>query len=130
MFSGYELLVIKNWAVTGMEILQGHLQSAIFTPAEKEDKRREYAALESLIEEARSLLEEYVSVDPDHMGHMLCVCDEYKHLMREKCEDGVLSTEEYACECYQIGYMQGRLELGLLTEKDISVIEEWEDCLE
>lgn len=126
MFSGYELLVIKNWAVTGMEILQGHLQSAIFTPAEKEDKRREYAALDSVIEETKRIQTEYVSVDADQLGHCLWVLEEYSKWLKEQLDTAEISTEDYAAERYQIGYMQARVELGFLTWDDIHVLEEWE----
>lgn len=130
MFSGFELTVIKSWALSGQEILKGHLNSAIFTHAEKEDKRREYAALESIIETSRRIQTEYVSVDADHLGHIIFICDEYKHYVHEQCEDGNLSAGDYAAECYQIGYIQGRAEIGLLSTRDINVVDEWENALE
>lgn len=130
MFSVFELTVIKSWALTGKEILEKHLNSEVFTHAEKEDKRREYAALDSIIETARMLQAAYVSIDADHLGHVIFIIDEYKHYVKELLDTAEMSTEDYAAECYQIGYMQGRAELGLLSEKDLNVINEWESSLE
>ena len=130
MFSVFELTVIKSWALTGKEILEKHLNSEVFTHAEKEDKRREYAALNSIIETARMLQASYVSIDADHLGHVIFIIDEYKHYVKELLDTAEMSTEDYAAECYQIGYMQGRAELGLLSEKDLNVINEWESSLE
>ena len=72
MFSGFELTVIKSWALTGKDILLGHLQSSMFTHSEKEGKRREYEALESIIETVCGLQTDYVSMDADHLGHIIC----------------------------------------------------------
>lgn len=130
MFSGFELTVIKSWALSGKEILKDHLNCNIFTFSEKEDKRREYAALESIIEEVCRMQTEYVSVDADQLGHLICVCDDYKHYVHEQCEDGKLSAEDYAEECYQIGYMQARIGAGLLTAEDTTTLYEWEMTLE
>lgn len=130
MFSGFELTVIKSWALTGKDILIGHLQSEVFTHDEKEDKRREYNALESIIDTAKTLQTKYANVDADHMGHMIFVLDEYKHYVKELLDTAEISTEDYAAECYAIGYIQGRAEIGLLSEKDINIISEWENTLE
>ena len=129
MFSGFELTVIKSWVLTGKEILQGHLNSPCFTHSEKEDKRREYAALESITEEVRRIQTEYVSLDADHIGYLLGVIEKYHEWVNEQVQCAEMSTLDYAEEKYQIGYMQGRLELGLLTSDDIGVINEWEESL-
>lgn len=126
MFSGFELTVIKSWAAEGKDILAEHLQCPIFTPAEKEDKRREYAALESIIEEAKRIQTEYVCLDADHLCYMMAVLDEYKNYEKDLLDRAELSTEDYAVVCYQIGYMQGRMELGLLSASDVEVIQDWE----
>lgn len=130
MFSGFELTVIKSWALTGKDILLGHLQSEVFTHGEKEDKRREYNALESIIDTAKELQTKYANVDADHLGHMIFILDEYKHYVKELLDTAEMSTEDYAAECYAIGYLQGRAEIGLLSEKDINIIDEWENELE
>lgn len=130
MFSGFELTVIKSWAAVGKDLLKDQLNSSIFTHSEKEDKRREYAALDSVIEETKRIQTEYVNVDADHLGHLLGVCSKYQEYIREQVDTAEMSTLDYAAEMYQIGYMQGRAELGLLTEDDMGVIMEWEDTLE
>lgn len=130
MFSVFELTVIKSWALTGKEILEKHLNSEVFTHAEKEDKRREYAALDSIIEEAKRVQTEYVSLDADHMGHLLFICDEYLGYLNEQCQDGILSAVEYATGTYQVGRIQRGLELGMITAEDINGLNEWENKLE
>lgn len=130
MFSGFELTVIKSWALTGKEILKDHLNSSHFTHSEKEDKRREYSALESIIEEVRNIQAEYAVMDPDDMIHLFSTVEKYREYIAEQLETAEIGAGDYAAEMYQIGYMQGRIEIGLLTSDDVGVINEWEDSLE
>lgn len=129
MFSGFELIVIKSWALTGREQLQARLQDEGRAPRDKENMQREYDALGSIIDTVRGIQKEYVGVDADHQGHMLSVLEAYADYVKELLYTAEMSTEDYAEEYYQIGYMQGRLELGLVSRDDISVIDDWEDIL-
>ena len=129
MFSSTELTALKSWAIEGMEILKGHLQCKIFTHAEKEDKRREYYVLESAVQEICRWQSEYVSVDAEQLGHMLFICDEYKHYAYELCESGKISAKEFAEVCYMIGQLVVKIELGALTAVDTTELYEWEMTL-
>ena len=126
MFSGFELTVIMKWAKTGKDILISHLNSPLFTHEEKEDKRREYDALDSIIEETKRIQTEYVSLDADHLCYMMAMLEKYHAWVNEQVKNAEMSTMDYGAAKYQIGYMQGRLELGLLTSDDVEVIQEWE----
>lgn len=130
MFSGYELVVIKSWAKEAKEILKGHLNSKIFTHEEKEDKRREYAALEEIIETTKHIQTTYADLDADHLGHLLQVCEAHGNYVRDLVERAEMTTMDFAQEMYCIGYMQGRAEIGLLTMEDVEVIESWETDIE
>lgn len=72
---------------------------------------------------------DYVSLDADHLGHLFVVVDKYHAWVNVQLDHAELSARDYGAEKYQIGYMQGRLETGMLTAKDINVIEEWESLL-
>lgn len=71
-----------------------------------------------------------VSLDADHLGHLFVVVDKYHNWVNKQLERAELSTRDYGAEKYDIGYMQGRLELGMLTAKDVEVIEGWESKIE
>lgn len=126
MFSGFELSVIMKWAKTGKDILISHLNSPLFTHEEKEDKRREYDDLNSIVETVENIHKEYICVDPDHLMELLGLCHGYYKHVQHKCEEGLCGATDSMQLTYQIGYMQGRLELGYITESDLNVLKEWE----
>lgn len=130
MFSSLELQAIKDWAEVGKTMLSDHMSSKVFTDKEKLGKLSEYETLESVIETVEDIQATFISVDADHVMHMLNICKQYNDKVKKQCEEGYLSAEDYAAERYAIGYMQGRLELGLVIAKDLIVITEWEDSLE
>lgn len=130
MFSHYELEVIETWAAVGLDILEGHMECSIYTEAEKQDKQREYEALGSIIGQVTSLQAEFTQLDADHVIHLLEVCARYQEHIKEQVDKAEIATEDYGSEMYQIGYMQGRAELGLLTSGDVAVIEQWEEELD
>lgn len=72
----------------------------------------------------------FVSLDADHLGHLLVVISKYHDLINEQGETAEIAFMDFGVEKYQIGYLQSRAELGLLTQEDINVIEEWESALE
>lgn len=127
MFSGTELTMIKSWAESGKEILTGHLRSKFYTDKEKEAKRAEYATLESIIAEATEMQTEYENMDADHMVHCMEVLNKYHEWVNEQYQTAEMMSEDYGAEKYTIGYIQGRLELGIVTEGMLSIIGEWEE---
>lgn len=130
MFSGYELVVIKSWAKEAKEILKGHLNSKIFTHEEKEDKRREYVALDMIMEKVGYIEENFADLDADHLGHLLWICEEYHKYLREQVETANMTTMDYANARSELGWMHGRAAVGLLTPDDVEIIESWESLVE
>lgn len=126
MFSHNELRLIGEWAKAGQEILTSHMQTKFFSQAEIVEKRNERIALEQIIERADSLRKEFVDVDTDHMIHLLTICAEHQERIKEQWETAELGSADYAAEVYAIGYIQGRAEIGLLTQKDLDILTEWE----
>lgn len=68
----------------------------------------------------------FVPLDADHLGHMYTVITEYHEWVNKMVERAELSTMDFGFEKYQIGYMQARVELGLLTADDVEKIQDWE----
>lgn len=71
----------------------------------------------------------YISLDADHLGHLCVVCERYHQLIINKVLAAELETMEFGQLSYQVGYMQGRLEVEAITESDLNVLEEWEQEL-
>ena len=71
----------------------------------------------------------YLSLDADHLGHLLVVCNAYHEWIIEQVQTAEMEIMEYGQLAYQVGYMQGRLEAEMITEKDLEVLEEWEQEL-
>lgn len=129
MFSTNELIIAKAWAEVGKSMLTDHLQCSIFTHQEKESKRREYAALDSFVEEVELIQKECVHLDVDHIMHMLSVCTRYSDYCREQWETAEMSHEDYAFNKYTIGYVQARLEMGIIKVEETDMIHEWEETI-
>ena len=72
----------------------------------------------------------FVSLDADHLGHMYTVIAEYHEWVNKRVERAELSTMDFGFEKYQIGYMQARVELGLLTADDVEKIQDWEAAMQ
>lgn len=129
MFSMNELVTAKSWAEIGKQMLTDQLQSPIFTHNEKEAKRREYATLDSFVEEVKLIQRECVHLDADQIVHMLGVCTRYSEYVKAQCENGNMSCEDYAFNRYTIGYVQARLEVGIIKIEETDMIYEWEQTL-
>ena len=71
----------------------------------------------------------YLSLDADHLGHLLVVCNAYHEWLIEQVQTAEMEIMDYGFLAYQVGYMQGRLEAEMITEKDLEVLEEWEQEL-
>ena len=71
----------------------------------------------------------YISLDADHLGHLCVVCERYHQRIIDQVLAAEMTTMDYGQLAYQIGYMQGRLEAEMITEKDLEVLEEWEQEL-
>lgn len=67
----------------------------------------------------------YISLDADHLGHLCVICEKYHQWIIKQVQNAEMEVMEYGQLSYQIGYMQGRLEVEMLTESDLKVIEEW-----
>ena len=130
MFSGNELRRIRGWAQAHISILQADLKGDMFTAEEKSTKQRELALCACVKHEAESLLDSYIAVDADHAIHLLSLCEQRVEHLREQVQRAELGMTDYAAEMYQIGYMQGRLEMGLVRQEDLAVLMEWEYGLE
>ena len=68
-------------------------------------------------------------LDADHLGHLCVVCERYHQLIIDQVLAAEMETMEFGQLAYQVGYMQGRLEAEMITEKDLEVLEEWEQEL-
>lgn len=68
-------------------------------------------------------------LDADHLGHLCVVCERYHQLIIDQVLAAEMETMEFGQLAYQIGYMQGRLEVEAITESDLKVLEEWEQEL-
>lgn len=71
----------------------------------------------------------YISLDADHLGHLCVVCERYHQRIIDQVLAAEMETMEFGQLAYQVGYMQGRLEAEMITEKDLEVLEEWEQEL-
>lgn len=71
----------------------------------------------------------YLSLDADHLGHLCVVCERYHQRIIDQVQTAEMTTMDYGQLAYQVGYMQGRLEAEMITEKDLEVLEEWEQEL-
>ena len=71
----------------------------------------------------------YLSLDADHLGHLCVVCERYHQRIIDQVQAAEITTMDYGQLAYQVGYMQGRLEAEMITEKDLEVLEEWEQEL-
>ena len=71
----------------------------------------------------------YLSLDADHLGHLCVVCERYHQRIIDQVQAAEIATMEFGQLAYQVGYMQGRLEAEMITEKDLEVLEEWEQEL-
>ena len=68
-------------------------------------------------------------LDADHLGHLCVVCERYHQRIIDQVLAAEMETMEFGQLAYQIGYMQGKLEAEMITEKDLEVLEEWEQEL-
>lgn len=68
-------------------------------------------------------------LDADHLGHLCVVCERYHQRIIDQVQTAEMTTMDYGQLAYQVGYMQGRLEAEMITEKDLKVLEEWEQEL-
>lgn len=133
MFSHYELELIQEMCEEGMEAHRSALK--IFDlddPREARDYvnvERQIDVLTELSVKCEDYQLEFASVDADHMIHLLGVCESFMTRELARCTSGDIGAEEYAAVTYQIGYMCGRAELGILSESDVRVIEDWEELL-
>ena len=71
----------------------------------------------------------YLSLDADHLGHLLVVCNAYHEWIIGQVQTAEMEIMDYGFLAYQVGYMQGRLEAEMITAKDLKVLEEWEQEL-
>ena len=71
----------------------------------------------------------YISLDADHLGYLCVVCERYHQRIIDQVLAAEMETMEFGQLAYQVGYMQGRLEAEMITEKDLKVLEEWEQEL-
>ena len=71
----------------------------------------------------------YISLDADHLGYLCVVCERYHQRIIDQVQAAEMTTMDYGQLAYQVGYMQGRLEAEMITEKDLNVLEEWEQEL-
>ena len=71
----------------------------------------------------------YLSLDADHLGHLCVVCERHHQRIIDQVLAAEMETMEFGQLAYQVGYMQGRLEAEMITEKDLKVLEEWEQEL-
>ena len=71
----------------------------------------------------------YISLDADHLGHLCVVCERYHQRIIDQVQAAEIDTMDYGQLAYHVGYMQGRLEAEMITEKDLEVLEEWEQEL-
>ena len=71
----------------------------------------------------------YISLDADHLGYFCVVCERYHQRIIDQVLAAEMETMEFGQLAYQVGYMQGRLEAEMITEKDLKVLEEWEQEL-
>ena len=71
----------------------------------------------------------YISLDADHLGYLCVVCERYHQRIIDQVLAAEMTTMDYGQLAYQVGYMQGRLEAEMITEKDLKVLEEWEQEL-
>lgn len=133
MFSHYELELIKEMCEDGVEAHRSSLKMFdLDDPREAVDYvnvERQIDVLTELSVKCEDYQLEFASVDADHMIHLLEVCKSFMAQELARCTSGDIGAEEYAAEAYQIGYMQGRAELGILSEADVRVIEDWEELL-
>lgn len=133
MFSHYELELIQEMCEEGIEAHRSSLKMFdLGDPREAKDYvnvERQIDVLTELSVKCEDYQLEFASVDADHMIHLLGVCKSFMAHELAKCTSGDIGAEEYAAETYQIGYMQGRAELGILSDSDVRVIEDWEELL-
>lgn len=133
MFSHYELELIKEMCEDTVENHRSALKCFdLDDPREAEDYANVESQIDALTElsgNCERLQLDFASVDADHVIHMLEVCKSFMAQELARCTSGDLGAEEYTAEAYQIGYMQGRLELGIVSESDVKVIEDWEELL-
>lgn len=133
MFSHCELELIKEMCEDGVEAHRSSLKMFdLDDPREAVDYvnvERQIDVLTELSVKCEDYQLEFASVDADHMIHLLEVCKSFMAQELARCTSGDIGAEEYAAEAYQIGYIQGRAELGILSEADVWVIEYWEELL-
>ena len=130
MFRSIEFRMIRGWAKARASILEAQIRGEIFPSGDEDTNRGELELCQSIEETAEGALNQYLSLDADHTGYLLGVCAGYMEHVNARCYDGEMSVDEVVAESYQIGYMQGRLEIGLITQKDLKVLSDWEEELE
>lgn len=124
MFSNTELGTIASWAIAGKVIMKRYSGSDLFN---QDECAREYMLMDSILREANHMIKKYVPMDADNIGYYLGMCEERAYFLGKQCAEGNLATEDFAHEMYVVGYLQRSLELGLITQEDMSIFEQWEE---
>lgn len=126
MFSHTELGAIVTWARVGQELLTSQIQCSVFTQQEIVEKRKERALLEAVIIESEYVQNKYAHVDADHMGSLISVCNRYGEYVKSLYALGKRTLAAYMEDVYMVGYLRGKIELGLLEPMELELLAEWE----
>lgn len=130
MFSVNELVLIRECLKELQENLRGHLQSPVFSSTEKLHKLQELESMGEIINRIDAAENMYVSLDADHLGEMYVFMDTFKEHVTELCRAGKMGAEDYANTLYRIGFLRGKIEFGLLTEKEYAEVMDAQDTME
>lgn len=68
-----------------------------------------------------------VTLDADHQGHIIVFLAAYHTWITEQWELGEIESRNFAETCYLLGNIEGRALYNGLTQKDLDLIEAWEE---
>ena len=73
---------------------------------------------------------QYVSLDSDYKGHMLCMLAEYHNYIIYLWKTGELEHRVVMDTCYLLGNIEGRVIGNCITIDDVEMLELWEEELD
>lgn len=69
----------------------------------------------------------FVSLDADDKGSRICFLADYHGYLKSRWERGAISNEDYAETLYMLGNIEGRLVCDYVTQKDIDLMDAWQE---
>lgn len=122
MFSISELNLIKECMQELKENLQRHIQSPVFSSQEKKQKVQEIGTMTEIIKKADEAGNIYVPLDADMLGELCVFWKHLKAYITQMAKDGDIGAEDYGEKLYRLGFLQAKLEVGLLTQDEYADI--------